>query len=191
MFIPKKQHNFYKFWWSHELDVLKNNAIVGLSSIAGKDAGKPRFGVIFTERFRGYSTFVSPLGAKLWEFGGKMTPQNVKWEKNTCWEGTSLHQTAPFELLCVKLSLSVWPVQMRKKKGRKAGSGMKEEKSQKVYIPRMRGATPSSQIPTKLGKYVCLTNIIKREIFHRYNLRGFGAVRCWSFYFAIGNPGRP
>jgi len=42
--------------------------------------------------------------------------QNVKWEKNTCLEGTSLCQTASFEPLCVILSFSVWPVQMRKKK---------------------------------------------------------------------------
>jgi len=27
MFMRTKQHNFYKFWWSQELDVIKNNAI--------------------------------------------------------------------------------------------------------------------------------------------------------------------
>ena len=52
---------------------------------------------------------------------GQNDPQNVKIEKNTCWEGTSLRQTASFEPLCVKLSLSVWSVQVRKKKGRKEG----------------------------------------------------------------------
>jgi len=71
----------------------------------------------------------------------------------------------------VKLSLSVWPVQVHKKKGRK------EEKSQEVYISRMRGATPSGRIPTKLGKCVRITDVIKRAKFHSYNLRGFGAVR--------------
>jgi len=61
---------------------------------------------------------ISLLGATFWGLWGKMT-QNVKLEKNTCWEGTSLCQTASFEPLCVKLSLSVMPVQVRKNK--KAG----------------------------------------------------------------------
>jgi len=52
-----------------------------------------------------------------------------------------------------------WPVQVRKKKGRK--EGRKEEKSQEVYILSMRGATPSGRIPTKLGKCVRLTDVIK------------------------------
>jgi len=34
--------------------------------------------------------------------------RNVKWEKNTCWEGTYLRQTASFEPLCVKIFLCVW-----------------------------------------------------------------------------------
>ena len=119
-----------------------------------------------------------PTGGEILGVLGQNDPQNVKIEKNTCWEGTSLRQTASFEPLCVKLSLSVWPVQVRKKKmgGRK--EGRKEEKSQEVYISRMRGATPSGRIPTKLGKCVCLTNVIKRAKFHRYKSRGFGAVRC-------------
>jgi len=55
--------------------------------------------------------------------------------------------------------------------------GRKEEKSQEVYISRMCGATPSKRIPTKFGTSVRLTDVIKRAQFHRYNLRGFGAVR--------------
>jgi len=55
----------------------------------------------------------------------------------------------------------------------------------------MCGVTPSGWTPTKLGKCVWLTDVIKRAIFHRYNLRGFGAVRCWSFHVAMGNQGRP
>jgi len=61
-----------------------------------------------------------------------------------------------------------------KKAARKAG----RKKSQEVYISRMCGATPSRRIPTKLGTCVRLTDVIKRAKFHRYNLRGFGAVRC-------------
>jgi len=83
-----------------------------------------------------------------------------------------LRQTASFEPLCVKLSLSVWPVQVRKKRRQE---GRKEENSQEVYISSMRRATP---IPTTLGKCVRLTDVIKRAKCHRYNLRGFGAVRC-------------
>jgi len=56
--------------------------------------------------------------------------------------------------------------------------GRKEEKSLEVYISRMCEATPSWRIPTKLGTYVCLTDVIKRAKFNRYNLRSFGAVRC-------------
>jgi len=58
-----------------------------------------------------------PTGGEILELLGKNYPQNIKWEENTCWEGTSLRQTASFEPLYVKLSLFVWPVQVRKKKG--------------------------------------------------------------------------
>jgi endonuclease/exonuclease/phosphatase family metal-dependent hydrolase len=47
MFIPKRKKCFYKFWWSQELDVLKNKAIA--SHRTWKDANKPRQGVIFSE----------------------------------------------------------------------------------------------------------------------------------------------
>jgi len=116
-----------------------------------------------------------PTGGKIVGVFGRNDPQNVKLEKITCWEGTSLCQSASFEPLCVKLSLSVWPVQVRKKKRQE---GRKEEKSQEVYISRMCGATRSGRIPTKFGTYVCLMDIIKRAKFHRYNVRGFGAERC-------------
>jgi len=59
--------------------------------------------------------------------------------------------------------------------GKKAGR--KEGKSQEAYISRMRGATPGGRIPTKLGKCVRINDLIKRAKFHRFNLRGFGAVR--------------
>jgi len=38
LFIPKHTKNFYKFWWSQELDVLKQTAIE--SSTVWKNAGK-------------------------------------------------------------------------------------------------------------------------------------------------------
>jgi len=70
-----------------------------------------------------------------------------------------------------ELSLSVWPVQVRKKK-------RQEEKSQEVYNSLMCVATPSGRILTKRGTRIRLTDVIKRAKLHRYNLRGFGAVRC-------------
>jgi len=75
----------------------------------------------------------------------------------------------------VKLSLSVWPVQVSKKKRQE---GRKEEKSQEVYISRMLGATPSGSIPTKPSICVRPPDVIKRAKFQRYNFTGFGAVRC-------------
>ena len=47
LYIPKHTKNFYKFWWSQELDVLKQNAIP--SSTVWKNAGKPRGGVIYSQ----------------------------------------------------------------------------------------------------------------------------------------------
>jgi len=136
-----------------------------------------------------YLAGISQLGAKDCRYIlGQNDPRNVKWEKNTCWEGTFLRQTASFEPLCVNLSLSVWPVQVRKKKWRE---GRKEEKSQEVYISRMHGAIPNGRILTKLSICVRLSDVIKRAKFRRYNLRGLGAVRCWNFHFAIGNQGHP
>ena len=47
LYIPKHTKNFYKFWWSQELDVLKQNAIQ--SSTVWKNAGKPRGGAIYSQ----------------------------------------------------------------------------------------------------------------------------------------------
>ena len=45
--IPKHKKNYYKFWWSQELDIFKQNAIN--SCRTWKEANKPRHGAIFTE----------------------------------------------------------------------------------------------------------------------------------------------
>jgi len=133
---------------------------------------------VYLEGFRRYLTFLFgwdfPTGGEILWIVGQNDPQNVKLEKNNCWEGTSLRQTASFEPLCVKLSLSVWPVQVRKKKK----AGRQEEKSQEMYISRMCRATPFGRIPTELGTCVRLPDVIKRAKFHRYNLRGFASVKC-------------
>ena len=47
MFIPKHKRNFYKFWWSQELDALKEMAIASCRS--WKEAGKPKHGNIFLQ----------------------------------------------------------------------------------------------------------------------------------------------
>jgi len=65
--------------------------------------------------------------------------------------------------------------QVKRQEGRQVGLGLT---CQEVYISRIRRATPSERIPTKLGKYVRLTDVIKLAKFQRCNLRGFGAVRC-------------
>jgi len=76
-----------------------------------------------------------PTGGENLVCFGKNDPQNVKWEKNTCWEGTSLRQTASFEPLCVKLSLSVWPVQVQVKK---AGSKEGRKVTRSVHFTYVR-----------------------------------------------------
>ena len=80
------------------------------------------------------------------------------------------------EIISIRLACAGAQEKKGSKEGRK--EGRKEEKSQEVYISRMRGATPSRRISTKLSKCVCLTIIIKHAKFHRYKSRGFGAVRC-------------
>jgi hypothetical protein len=47
MFIPKHSKHFFKFWWTQELDALKERAIA--SCRIWKDAGKPRNGSIFSQ----------------------------------------------------------------------------------------------------------------------------------------------
>jgi len=79
----------------------------------------------------------------------------------------------------------------RKKGKQELKEGRKEEQSQEMYISRMYGTTTSGRNPTKLGTCVRHTDVIKFAKFHRYDLRGFGAVRCWRFHVAIGNQGRP
>jgi len=126
-----------------------------------------------------------PTGGEILGFWGKMTPKTSNERKT--FGGRAL----PYSKLRL-LSHCAWnylyPVQVSKEKRQE---GRQEEKSQEVYISRMCGATPSGRILTKLGQCVRLLILIKRAKFHRYNLRGFGAVRCWSFHFAIGNQGCP
>ena len=74
-----------------------------------------------------------PTGGKILWVLGQYNPQNVKIEKNTCMEGTSSCQTASFEPLCVKLSLSVWSVQVRKKKRKGSKEGRKKSHKKCIF----------------------------------------------------------
>jgi len=166
------------------------NDVIAISSLGGASSifwlrilkGRPQLHIhvqstlfVYLDRFRRYSTFLfcwnfSTGGRNVWGFWNKMTPKTSNERKHFL-GGHFLTQTASIEPMCVKLSSFIWPVQVRKEKmqgGRK--------KSQEVYISRMRGATPSGRIPTKLGKCVRLTDVIKLAKVHRYNLRCFGAV---------------
>jgi len=70
-----------------------------------------------------------------------------------------LRQTASFEPLCVKLSIHLTYAGVEEKKaGRKEG----RKSHKKCIFQVMRGATTSGRIPTKLGKDVRLTDLIKR-----------------------------
>jgi len=44
-----------------------------------------------------------PTGSEILGAFGENDPQKVKISKNTCLKGTSLGQSASFELLCVKI----------------------------------------------------------------------------------------
>jgi len=48
-----------------------------------------------------------PTGSEILGVLGKNAPQKVKISKNTCLKGTSLSQSASFELLCVKIGSRV------------------------------------------------------------------------------------
>jgi len=135
----------------------------------------------------------SLLGAKFWGVLDKMTHKTSNERK------TLAGRALPYAKLRL-LSHCAWnylhPLGMctcARKKGRTAGrqEGRKEEKSQDVYYSFMCWATPRGRISTKRDTWVHLTDVIKRAKFHCYNMRDFGAMRCWSFCVVIGNQGRP
>jgi len=126
---------------------------------------------------------ISLLGRNCGGFG-QMTP-------NTSNERKTLARSAlPYAKLRL-LSHCAWIYLYLACAGAQEKKAGRKKSQLEVFISRMRGANPSGRIPTKLGICVRLTDIIKRAKFHRYNLRGFGAVRCWNFHVAIGNRGRP
>jgi len=57
--VPHKRKNFFKFWWSQELDCLKEAAIK--SHQIWKAAGKPRSGACFSQMSKDKSTYKSAI----------------------------------------------------------------------------------------------------------------------------------
>ena len=74
----------------------------------------------YLQPFSSYSTFSVWLGFPYCQRNcgvfEENDPQKVKISKNTCLEGTSLRQTASFELSCVKIGSRVRPVHVAKNK---------------------------------------------------------------------------
>ena len=194
----------------NELFMFAGNDVMAISSLGSASGnfwwrslkGRPRLYIhdqlelfVYLERFRRYSTFFIWLwfpywGQNCWGFWAEWPPKRQNSEKHLL-GGHFLTSNCVFwaivrQIISIRL---IYAGAQEKKTGRK--EERKEEKSQEVYISRMCGATPSGRIPTKLGKCVYITKIIKLAKFHRYKCRGFGAVRCSNFYVAIGNSGRP
>jgi len=110
-------------------------------------------------------------------FGGKVTPTTSNERKTPAGSRRALPYAKLRLLSLVREIISIrltCPGAQEKKTGMLLG----RKKFQEAYISRMRGATPSGRIPTKLGKCVRLTDVSKRAKFHCYNLRDFGAMRC-------------
>jgi len=185
--------------------MFSGNDVIAISSLEGTSGnfwlrilkGRPRLYIhvqltlfVYLERFRRYSTFFIRLGFPFWwaKFRGlwaKWPPKRQIREKHLL-GGHFLTPKCVFwvivrEIISIRLACA----------GAQEKKGRKEEKSQEVFISCMFGATPSAQIPTKLGACVRLTDFILHAKFHRYNLRGFGAVRCWRFHVSIEYQGRP
>ena len=86
-----------------------------------------------------------------------MTPTKVKISKNTCLEGTSLRQTASFELSCVEIGSRVWAVRVARK-----------ENTEKIIIKGtrdpdispLRGGATAHTIPTKFCRVIHPHDII-------------------------------
>ena len=57
-----------------------------------------------------------PTAGEILEVVEEIEFQEVEIPKNTCLEGTSLRQTASFELSCVEIALRVWAVRVARKR---------------------------------------------------------------------------
>jgi len=80
-----------------------------------------------------YFAGIPLLGGDILRVLGQNDPQNVQWEKHTCWAGISLRQTASFERATVREIISI-RLACAGAQDKKRHEGMK--KSQEVYISR-------------------------------------------------------
>ena len=95
-----------------------------------------------------------PTAGEIYGVFGENDPQKVKIPKNTCIEGTSLRQTASFELSCVGIGSRVWAVRVARKEKTK-----KNNKKHATPIFTTWGATADT-IPTKFGRVVDARDVI-------------------------------
>jgi len=104
------------------------------------------------------------LGTKLWEFGGKITLKSS--ERKTLAGRALLHAQLRLLSHCAWNYLHPFGLcRCAWKNGRKAGR--KKSHKKWPYISRMRGATSSGRILSKLGKCIRLSDIIIHAKFHR------------------------
>jgi len=185
-----------------ELFVFAENDVIAISSLWGASGifwlrilkGRPQFYIhvqlkflAYLKRFRRYSTFLFrwdfPTGGEIVGILGKMIPKTSIERKTLA--GRALPY-AKLRRLSVKLSLSVWPVQVRKKK-RQAGR-QEELRSHKKCIFHVcveRSLADGFQ-PNLAIMFVSRTKLNVQSFLLLERLR-----RCWNFHVAIGNQGRP
>jgi len=134
------------------------------------------------ERFRRYSTFFIWLGFAYWgrNFGGfgPKWPLKRQMRKNLL-GGHFLTLNCVFWAI-VREIISI----------RLASAGAQDKRQEGRNVTRSVYFTYAWSDLWRAEVYKCvhLTDLIKRAKCHRYNLRSFGVVRCWSFHVAIGNP---
>jgi len=114
------------------------------------------------ERIVSYSTFslhgISLLALKYWGVLGENDPQKVKISKNTCLKGTSLGQSASFELLCGKSVHGHRLIRLY------ACQGIYKQKiitkARDPHISPSRGGAIAETIFTKLGRVAETLDVI-------------------------------
>jgi len=92
-----------------------------------------------------------PTGSEIFGFWGENAAQKVKISINTCLKGTSLRQSASFELLCVKICSLVQPICCRLCVSRNKKTKTKI-KGRDLYISAPRGGAIADTIFTRLGR---------------------------------------
>jgi len=192
----------HRFWFN-ELFMFAGNDVIAISSLGvlqvisdyGFWKGDPNFIFMFNWHFLSILNGLDvirlcwdfPKEAKFRGFWGKMTTKTSNERKTLAGRALS------YAILSL-LSHCAWNYfypfglcRCTRKKDRKAGRKKSHKKC--IFHVSVERLLAGGFEPNLANVFVSPT--IKRAKFHRYNLRGFGAVRCWSFNVAIGNPCRP